>query len=128
MLASAALKIVAIFAAIELFLVGGLGALAAQRLGFAYVALTPVAFAVYGAAGFFVARVGGSAWLAGALIGFLDATSWALFGGFGPQPPQPEQTVATKVITVLVVTAGASLTGALGGLLLRRFGVADTPA
>ncbi len=42
------LKTIAIFAAIELLVVGGLGALAAIRLGFPYVALTPISLAVYG--------------------------------------------------------------------------------
>jgi len=51
-MSSAVLKVIAIFAAIELLVVGGLGALAATRLGFPYAALTPISFLVYGLAGF----------------------------------------------------------------------------
>ena len=113
-------KVTAIFAAIELLVVGGLGALAAVRLGFPYAALTPVSSLVYGFAGYFAARAGGSGAVAGGVVAFLDAASWAAFDGFGPQPVPPEVTVAGKLGTVAFVTALGIALGLAGGWFAAR--------
>jgi hypothetical protein len=119
-MSGAVLKVVAIFAAVELLIVGGLGALAADRLGFPYVALTPISFLVYGLAGFFAARVGGSGAMAGAAVALLDSVVWASFGGFGPQPAVPDMTVAQKVGTIAFVTISGLICGLIGAWLSRR--------
>jgi len=114
---AAALKIIILFAFIELGLVGGLGAFLAARLRFSYARLTPVAYLVYGGAGYCAARAGGSALLAGAVIGLLDSAAWALFGGFGPQPRPAVLTPAAKLRIAGTVTVTALIAGALGGWL-----------
>jgi hypothetical protein len=119
-MSSAVLKVIAIFAAIELLVVGGLGALAAARLGFPYVALTPISFLVYGLAGFFAAKAGGSGLVAGAAVALLDSVAWATFGGFGPQPTVPGATVAQKVTTIVFVTISGIVCGLIGAWLARR--------
>ena len=120
-MSSAVLKVIAIFAAIELLVVGGLGALAATRLGFPYAALTPVSFLVYGLAGFFAAKASGSGVVAGGAVALLDSVAWASFGGFGPQPPVPEMTVPQKIATVVFVTISGIICGLIGGWLARRW-------
>jgi hypothetical protein len=65
-------KVTAIFAAVELFFVGGLGALATVRLGIPYAALTPVSSPVDGLAGT-SQFAGGSGAIAGGVVAFLDA-------------------------------------------------------
>jgi hypothetical protein len=117
---SAVLKVIAIFAAVELLVVGGLGAVAAARFGFPYVVLTPVSFLVYGLAGFFAAKVGGSGALAGGAVALLDSITWASFGGFGPQPTIPDITVGQKIGTVAFVTISGIVCGLIGIWLNRR--------
>lgn len=117
---TALLKVVAIFAAVELLIVGGLGSLAATRLGFSYAALTPVSFIVYGLAGYFAGKVGGSGAMAGGAVALLDSVSWATFGGFGPQPTVPNMTVSGKVATVAFVTTAGIICGLIGGWLAKR--------
>ena len=119
-MSSAVAKVIAIFAAIELLGVGGLGALAAARLGFPYVALTPVSFLVYGLAGFFAAKAGGSGAIAGGAVALLDSVTWAVFGGFGPQPTIPAITVSQKVWTIVLVTVSGAACGALGAWVSHR--------
>jgi hypothetical protein len=119
-MSAAVLKVIAIFAAIELLVVGGLGALAAARFAFPYIALTPISFLVYGLAGFFAARVGGSGALAGAAVAFLDSVAWASFGGFGPQPTAPDMTVAQKVGTIAFVTISGLICSLIGAWVSRR--------
>jgi hypothetical protein len=114
---AAALKIVALFVAVELALVGGIGAILAKRLRFSYARLTPVAYLVYGGAGYCAARVGGSALLAGAVVGLADSATWALFGGLGPQPRPAGLTPSAKLRIVATVTVTALIAGALGGWL-----------
>ena len=113
-------KVVAIFAAVELFGVGGLGALAATRLGFPYAALTPVSSLVYGMAGYFAVRAGASGAIAGGVVAFLDAACWAAFGGFGPQPVPPETSFSGKIGTVAFVTVLGILLGWTGGWFAAR--------
>jgi hypothetical protein len=119
-MSSAVSKVIAIFTAIELFVVGGLGALAAVRLGFPYVALTPVSFLVYGVAGLFAAKVGGSGALAGGAVALLDSVAWATFAGFGPQPTVPAMTVPQKIGTIVLVTVSGAVCGVIGAWLPRR--------
>ena len=85
----AGLTAILVFSLIELVGVGGLGAWLAVQVDFSYVLLTPVAFLVYGAAGFFACRAGTDGWIAGMIVAVLDAASWAAFGGIGPQPFDP---------------------------------------
>jgi hypothetical protein len=119
------LKVIAIFAAVELFVVGGLGALAATRLGFPYVALTPISFIVYGLAGYFAVKANGSAALAGGAVALLDSVAWATFGGFGPQPAVPDMTAGAKTATVAFVTISGIACGLIGGWLSGRFGASS---
>jgi hypothetical protein len=119
-MSGAVLKVIAIFAVIELLVVGGLGALAASRLGFPYAALSPFAFAVYGLAGYFARRVGGSGAFAGATVALLDSVAWATFGGFGPQPTVPDLTASAKIGTVAFVTVSGAVCGLVGGWLWTR--------
>jgi len=119
-MSSAVAKVIAIFAAIELLVVGGLGALAAARLGFPYVVLTPVSFLVYGLAGFFAAKAGGSGVLSGGAVALLDSVAWATFGGFGPQPTMPNMTVPQKIGTIVFVTISGAVCGVIGTWLARR--------
>ena len=112
--------IVLVFAAIELLIVGGLGAWAAVELGFPYVALTPVSLAVYGLAGFYAVKAAGSGALAGGLVGLADSATWALSGGFGHQPTTPDATTGAKVFTVLLVSLTALALGWFGGWMARQ--------
>ena len=114
------LKVIALFAAVEIVIVGGLGASASQRFDFPYMYLIGVAYFIYGLAGYFAARAGAAGWLAGALVGLLDSSTWALFGGIGPQPSRSSYTTGSIVMTVVVVTVTAAAFGALGALLARR--------
>jgi hypothetical protein len=75
MITRASLLPIAIFAAVELFVVGGLGAWLAVQLDFPYPLLTPISCLIYGATGFFVARTRTAGWLAGAIVALLDATA-----------------------------------------------------
>lgn len=113
-------RVILLFAAIEVFGVGGLGAWAAQRFGFNYASLSPVAWLIAGAAGFSARRAGGSGLVAGATVGLLDATAWAAFGGVGPQPVVPEAGAAVTAATVAMVTAVYGAAGAVGGWLGGR--------
>jgi hypothetical protein len=96
-------KLIALFVALEVIVLGGLGAWAAQQFGFDYKLLSPLVYIIQAAAGFFVTRAGGSGLLAGALPGFLDATSWAAFGGIGPQPTLPGAGPTLLLVTILIV-------------------------
>jgi hypothetical protein len=113
-------RIILLFVALEMVGVGGVGAWAAQRFGFDYASLSPVAYLIAGAAGFFARRAGGSGLLAGATVGLLDASAWALFGGIGPQPTAPEFGAAAKAAAVAMVTLSNGAAGALGGWLGGR--------
>jgi threonine/homoserine/homoserine lactone efflux protein len=115
-----ALKVIVLFAAVEILIVGGLGASASQHFDFPYVYLSGVAYLVYCLAGYFAARAGAAGWLAGALVGLLDSATWALFGGVGPQPSRSSYTVSSIVMTVVIVTLTAAAFGVLGGWLARR--------
>jgi len=115
MLGAGVLKVIAIFAAIELFVIGGLGALAAARLGFPYAALTPVSSLIYGFTGYFAVRAGGSGAMAGGVVAFVDSVAWAAFSGFGPQPTMPNATVYGKIGVVVFVTLLGALCGLAGG-------------
>ena len=108
------------FVALEVIVLGGLGAWAAQQFGVDDKLLSPLVYIIQGAAGFFVTRAGGSGVLAGALPGFLDATTWAAFGGIGPQPTLPGAGPTLLLVTILVVTASGAALGWLGGWLARR--------
>ena len=119
-MSSALARVIGIFAAIELFVVGGLGALAARRFGFPYAALTPVSFLVYGLAGFFAAKAGGSGSVAGGAVALLDSVAWATFGGFGPQPTVAGMTVGQKIGTILLVTLSGAVCGLLGAWAARH--------
>src|SRR5690242_62923 len=79
MLSQRVLRPIALFAAIELFIVGGIGAWLAVRLQFPYAYLTPLSLLVYGAAGFYGCRAGAAGWMGGGIVAFLDAVSWAAF-------------------------------------------------
>jgi hypothetical protein len=125
MLGVGVLKVIATFAAIELFLIGGLGALAAVRLGFPYAALSPVSSLIYGFAGYFAVRAGGSGAMAGVVVACLDSVTWAAFGGFGPQPTLPNATVSGKIGVVVFVTLLGALCGLAGGWFAAR---SATPA
>jgi hypothetical protein len=116
----ASLRPIALFAAIELAIVGGLGAWLATSVGFSYVLLTPVSVAVYGAAGFYTRRVGGAGWLAGAIVALLDAGAWATFGGVGPQPIEASTSMAARLGTIVFVTGLGAVCGLIGGRLGRR--------
>jgi len=120
MITRASLKPIALFAAIELVIVGGLGAWVAAKGAFPYVLLTPVALAVYGGAGFYARRAGAAGWLGGAIVGLLDAGAWATFGGVGPQPIDPSTSIAAKVGTMVFVTVLGAVCGLIGGGLGRR--------
>ena len=115
-----ALKVIVLFSALEILIVGGLGASASRHFDFPYVYLSGVAYLVYCLAGYFAARAGAAGWLAGALVGLLDSGTWALFGGVGPQPSRSSYTTGSIVMTVVVVTLTAAAFGALGALLARR--------
>jgi Na+/proline symporter len=116
----AAISPIALFAVVELVGVGGIGAWLAVKLHFPYTALTPVSFLVYGAAGFYACRAGAAGWIAGAIVGFLDAVTWATFGGIGPQPTDPTATQTGKIATVVFVTLLGALCGFIGARLQRR--------
>jgi hypothetical protein len=116
----AAWSVTAVFVAIELLIVGGLGALAAVRLGFPYAALTPVSLLVYGFAGYFAGRAGGSGAVAGGVVAFLDAAAWAAFGGVGPQPVPSDATIGGKLSTIAFVTVLGIALGFAGGWFAAR--------
>jgi hypothetical protein len=122
MLDAGVLKVIGIFAAIELFVIGGLGAVAAARLGFPYAALTPVSSLIYGFAGYFAVRAGGSGAMAGGVVAFLDSVTWAAFGGFGPQPTMPNATAYGKIGVAVFVTLLGTLCGLGGGWFAGRSG------
>jgi Na+/proline symporter len=105
---------------VELVGVGGLGAWLALKLHFPYTALTPFSLLVYGAAGFYACRAGAAGWIAGAIVGVLDAVTWATFGGIGPQPADPTATPTSKIVTVVFVTLLGALCGFIGARLQRR--------
>lgn len=113
-------RVTALFALIELFGVGGVGALAASRYGFNYALLSPVSVLVFGLAGFFSVRAQGSGPLAAGIVACLDSLAWAAFDGVGPQPTDPNTGLAARAITVILVTAAGALVGLLGGWLSRR--------
>jgi hypothetical protein len=115
-----ALGPIALFTALEVLVVGGLGAWLAVRLNFPYAWLTPLALVVYGAAGFYGCRAGAAGWLSGALVALFDAGTWAAFGGVGPQPIDPKATVGAKLATVIFVVSLGAVSGLLGGRLSRR--------
>jgi|SRR5690348_13252971 len=120
MLSQRVLRPIALFAAIELFIVGGIGAWLAVRLQFPYAYLTPLSLLVYGAAGFYGCRAGAAGWMGGGIVAFLDAVSWAAFGGVGPQPTEPQASVAAKVVTVAFAVGLGAVCGWIGGRLSRR--------
>ena len=105
------------FSALELVGIGGLGALAAKRLGFNYGLLTPLAFLVKGAAGYFGSRTGIPGAAFGAFVGLLDSTAWATFGGIGPQPRDRELSWAARARIVATVTALGAACGWLGQIV-----------
>ena len=105
------------FSALELLGVGGLGAIAAKRFGFNYGLLTPLALLIKGAAGYFGSRTGVPGAAFGALVGLLDASAWATFGGVGPQPRNPALSWSARARIVATVTALGALCGWLGELL-----------
>ncbi|HZF04812.1 MAG TPA: hypothetical protein VE932_10840 [Patescibacteria group bacterium] len=120
MITRASLRPIALFAAVELVIVGGLGVWVAAKVGFPYVLLTPVSLAVCGAAGFYARRVGAAGWLAGAIVALLDAGAWAAFGGVGPQPIDPSISMAAKLGTMVFVTVVGAVCGLIGSGLSRR--------
>ena len=115
-----ALKVIVLFAAVEILIVGGIGASASRHFGFAYVHLSGVAFLVYCLAGYFGTQAGAKGWLAGALVGLADSGTWPLFGGIGPQPSRSSYTGGSIVMTVVLVTPTAAAFGALGAWIARR--------
>jgi len=120
MMTRASLRPIALFAAVELVIVGGLGAWLAAKVRFPYVLLTPVSLAVCGAAGFYARRTGAAGWLAGAFVALLDAAAWAAFGGVGPQPIDPSISLAAKLGTMVFVTVLGAICGLIGSGLGRR--------
>src|SRR5690349_24865320 len=99
MLSQRVLRPIALFAAIELFIVGGIGAWLAVRLQFPYAYLTPLSLLVYGAAGFYGCRAGAAGWMGGGLVAVLDGVCWVALGGVGPQPTEPLASVAAEGVT-----------------------------
>jgi hypothetical protein len=75
---------------------------------------------VYGCAGYFAARAGGSGAVAGGVVAFLDAAAWAAFGGFGPQPVLGDVTLGGKLGMIAFVTVLGMLLGLAGGWLAAR--------
>lgn len=109
-----------VFSLIELVGVGGLGAWLAVQLHFPYAMLTPVAFLVYGAAGFHACHAGTDGWIAGAAVAILDAGSWAAFGGIGPQPSDSSASVIERLAPVLVNAVIGAVCGVIGARASRR--------
>jgi len=122
MLTKRSLVPIAIFAALELLVVGGLGAWLAVRLNFPYAYLTPVAFLIYGAAGFYGCRAGAAGWISGAIVAIIDAGTWATFGGIGPQPIDPEASFGAKGGAVAFAVVLGAVCGLIGARLSRRGG------
>jgi hypothetical protein len=120
MFTRASLLPTAFFAAVALFIVGGLGAWLAVQLVFPYSLLTPISCLIYGAAGFFAARTRAAGWIAGAIVALLDATAWAAFGGIGPQPVYPDMSLASKLATVAIVSILGAGCGWIGARIFRR--------
>src|SRR6059036_3460303 len=125
MITRASVALIALFASIELLVVGGLGAWLAAEIGFPYVALTPISLVVYGAAGFYACRAGAAGWPAGAIVSLLDASAWAAFGGVGPQPTDPSASLGAKLGTVVFVAVLGAVCGLVGGRLSRRQAAGD---
>jgi len=122
MLTKRSLVPIGLFTALELIAVGGLGAWLAVRLNFPYVYLTPVAFLIYGAAGFYGSRAGAAGWICGAIAATIDAGTWAAFGGIGPQPTDPQASFWAKVGTVAFAMVLGAVCGLIGARLTRRGG------
>jgi hypothetical protein len=105
-----------------------LGSVAARLAGFDHATLAPLSFLIYAATGAFVALAApfGSAVMAGAAVGFVDATlGWAIAYAIGPGRPGPDERITALgfMNTVLFVTCLAAVIAAVGGWiggLLRR--------
>jgi len=120
MLTKRSLLPIATLTVVSLLVVGGFGAWLAVQFNFPYAYLTPVSLLVYGAAGFYGCRAGASGWISGAIVAFIDAGTWAAFGGIGPQPTDPQASIGAKLVTVVVVVALGAVCGFIGARLSRR--------
>jgi len=120
MLTKRSLLPIAALTVVSLLVVGGFGAWLAVRFSFPYAYLTPVSALVYGAAGFYGCRAGAAGWISGAIVAFIDAGTWAAFGGIGPQPTDPQASIGAMLTTVVVVVALGAVCGFIGARLSRR--------
>ncbi len=114
------IRIILIFALIEVGIVGFGGRWASERWAFEYTTLLPVAYLVYALSGYFAAR-SSSMWygaLAGAAVAAIDAFVWAVLGTPGLDP-QTKAQAPPGTFGVMVVVTGliVALTGAVSGLL-----------
>ena len=69
-------------------------------------------------------RAGATAWLAGAIVAVVEAVTWAILGGFGPQPTLPNASAVEKVFVVLIAIPIGAAAGAIGGRVGARRGTA----
>lgn len=108
------LLVLVIGVAVELIVVGALGQYLATRFGFNYARLTPVAFLVYGATGYFAMRHGGSAALTGAGVASIDAGVWARSGGLAKADLGSMSERDATVMMLLLGSAVGAICGAIG--------------
>ena len=120
------IRIVLIFALIEVGIVGFGGRWASARWAFDYITLLPVAYLVYALSGYFAGRAS-SMWygaLAGAAVAAIDAFVWAVLGAPGLDPQTkaqaPPGTFGLMVVmTGLIVALSGTVAGLLGGFAAR---------
>ena len=113
-------KIIAIFVALEVFGVSGLGAWASNHFAFHFSSFTPLAGLMCGGAGYFAARAAGAPALAGASVAAVDVVVGFSSKGFGQLPQLPDLPAGPFLTMLTLISLLGAVCGLAGGWLAHR--------